>query len=89
MYEFIDHKSNIFVVNDEYEHRKGIAGALHKQYLWRNQSLMSLDTSLHKQFSFIPKPSYNAEARSMLDKFYALALLLCTQDFPISVHERA
>ena len=40
---FIDHKANLFVVNDDYEHKKGIAGALHKQYLsddyiWRTKA---------------------------------------------------
>ena len=48
---FMDHKNNMYVLNNEYENRKSICERLYKIYksydfVWCNQSYTSLATSL-------------------------------------------
>ena len=51
---FIDHKSNIFILNDQYETRKRICDSLFSKFktvdfVWSNQSYTNMATSLLKQ----------------------------------------
>ena len=83
---FIDHKKNMYLLNEEYDARKTLCDKLfdiYKTYdfLWTNQSYTSIATSLFKQLNgFIPESSYNINTRQMLDDFYPKALQWCTTD---------
>lgn len=86
---FIDHRKNMFLLNDEYDTRKSICDKLFKIYKthdfqWSNQSFTAVSTSLFKQISgYLPESSYNVNTRQMLDDFYPRALQWCTaEDIP-------
>lgn len=61
---FIDHKNNMYLLNDEYDTRKVIFHKLFDKYKthdfkWTNQSYTSMATSLFKQMcGYIPESSY-------------------------------
>ena len=89
---FIDHKKNMYLLNEEYNTRKTICDRLFEtfkthDFKWTNQSFTSIGTSLYKQLSgFIPESSYNIHTRQMLDDFYPRALQWCrTDDIPDDV----
>ena len=83
---FIDHKKNMYLLNEEYERRKTICDKLLNIYKthdfkWTNQSYTSIATSLFKQMNgYIPESSYNVNTRQMLDEYYPRALQWCTTD---------
>ena len=83
---FIDHKKNMYLLNEEYYTRKTICDKLFKIYKthdfkWTNQSYTSIATSLFRQLNgYIPESSYNVNTRQMLDDFYPRALQWCTTD---------
>ena len=83
---FIDHKKNMYLLNEEYDTRKTICDKLSNtfethDFVWTNQSYTSIATSLFKQLcGFIQESSYNVTARQMLDDFYPKALQWCTTD---------
>ena len=83
---FIDHKQNMYLLNDEYDVRKSICDKLFDIYKthdfkWTNQSYTSISTNLYKQMSgYLPESSYNVNTRQMLDDFYPRALQWCTTD---------
>ena len=83
---FIDHRKNMYLLNNEYNTRKTVCDKLFNtfkthDFKWTNQSYTSIGTSLFKQISgFIPESSYNVNTRQMLDDFYPRALQWCTTD---------
>ena len=83
---FIDHKKNMYLLNEEYDTRKTICDKLFNtfkthDFKWTNQSYTSISTSLFKQLNgYIPESSYNVNTRQMLDDFYLRALQWCTTD---------
>ena len=83
---FIDHRKNMYLLNEEYNARKTICDKLHNKYKthdfkWANQSYTSISTCLFKQLNgYIPESSYNVNTRQMLDDFYPRALQWCTTD---------
>ena len=83
---FIDHKKNMYLLNEEYNTRKTICDKLFNTFKihdfhWSNQSFTNISTSLFKQLNgFIPESSYNVNTRQMLDDFYPRALQWCTTD---------
>ena len=89
---FIDHKKNMYLLNEEYDTRKTICDKLFNtfkthDFKWTNQSYTSISTSLFKQLNgYIPESSYNVNARQMLDEYYPRALQWCTtEDIPEDV----
>ena len=83
---FIDHKRNMYLLNEEYNTRKTICDKLFNiykthEFKWTNQSYTSISTSLFKQLNgYIPESSYNVHTRQMLDEYYPRALQWCTTD---------
>ena len=83
---FIDHKKNMYLLNEEYDTRKTICDKLFNIYKthdfkWTNQSYTSIATSLFKQLNgYISESSYNVNTRQMLDEYYPRAFQWCTTD---------
>ena len=77
---FMDHKNNMYVLNNEYENRKSICERLYKIYksydfIWCNQSYTSLVTSLFKHMrGYLPDSQYNIKTRESIVDFYPRAL---------------
>ena len=89
---FIDHRNNMFLLNDEYDTRKSICDKLYGLYKthdfkWYNQTYTSLASLLFKQTcGYLPQSTYNVQTREMLDDFYPRALQWCTtEDIPDDV----
>ena len=89
---FIDHKKNMYLLNQEYDARKNISDKPFntfktQDFKWTNQSYTSIGTSLFKQLNgYIPELSYNTKTRQMLDEYYPRALQWCsTDDIPDDV----
>ena len=89
---FIDHKKNMYLLNEEYDTRKTICDKLFNIYKthdfkWTNQSYTSIATCLFKQLNgYILESSYNVHSRQMLDEYYPKALQWCTtNDIPDDV----
>ncbi|XP_068692468.1 uncharacterized protein [Montipora foliosa] len=89
---FIDHRNNMFLLNDEYDIRKSICDKLHDLYKthdfkWMNQTFTSLATALFRQTcGYLPQSTYNVHTREMLDDYYPRALQWCTtEDIPDDV----
>ena len=89
---FIDHKKNMYLLNEEYDTRKTICDKLFntfktQDFKWTNQSYTSIATCLFKQLNgYIPESSYNVKTRQMLDDYYPRALQWCTtNDIPNNV----
>ena len=83
---FIDHKKNMYLLNNDYRKRKSICDRLFKKYkteqfIWTNQSFTNLASSLFKQmFGYLPESTYNVHTREILDDYYPRALQWCTTD---------
>ena len=83
---FMDHKNNMYVLNNECENRKSICERLYKIYnsydfIWCNQSYISLSTSLFKHMrGYLPESQYDTKTREVLDDFYLRALQWCSTD---------
>ena len=83
---FMDHKNNMYVLNNEYENRKSICERLYKIYksydfVWCNQSYTSLPSSLFKHMrGYLPESQYDTKTREVLDDFYPRALQWCSTD---------
>ena len=83
---FMDHKNNMYVLNNEYENRKSICERLYKIYksydfIWCNQSYTSLASSLFKHMrGYLPESQYDTKTREVLDDFYPWALQWCSTD---------
>ena len=81
---FIDRRSNMYVLNDEYETRKQICDCLFNKFktsdfVWSNQSNTNMATSLYKQMcGFLPESSYDVKTQQVLDDFYPKALQWCS-----------
>ncbi|XP_068684491.1 uncharacterized protein [Montipora foliosa] len=89
---FIDHRNNMFLLNDEYDNRKSICDKLHSLYkthdfIWVNQTFTGLASALFKQLcGYLPTSTYNVQTREMLDDYYPRALQWCTtEDIPDDV----
>lgn len=86
---FIDHKKNMYVINDEYDNRKSICDKLFDKYKthdfkWTNQSFTSICSALFEQlYGYLPESTYNLKTREMLDVYYPKALQWCSiEDVP-------
>ena len=86
---FIDHKKNMYLLNEEYATRKTICDKLFSIYKthdfkWTNQSYTSIATNLFNQLNgYIPESSYSVHTRQMLDEYFPRALQWCTtNDIP-------
>ena len=83
---FMDHKNNMYILNNEYETRKSICERLYKIYksydfVWCNQSYTSLATSLFKHVrGYLPESQYDTKTREVLHDFYPQALQWCSTD---------
>ena len=83
---FMDHKNNVYVLNNEYENLKSICERLYKifklyDFVWCNQSYTSLASSLFKHMrGYLPESQYDTKTREVLDDFYPRALQWCSTD---------
>ena len=83
---FMDHKNNMYVLNNEYDTRKQICEQLYKMYkshdfIWCNQSYTTLASSLFKLMrGYLPEYQYNNKTREIIDAFYPRALQWCSTD---------
>ena len=83
---FIDHKQNMYLLNDNYDDRKGLCDTLFNKYRtedfrWVNQTYTSISSSVFKQIcGYLPESSYNVKTREILDQYYPTALQWCTTD---------
>ena len=72
---FLDHKNNMYVLNNEYENRKSISERLYiiyKSYdfIRCNQSYTSLASSLFKHMrGYLPESQYDTKTPEVLDDF--------------------
>lgn len=70
---FIDHRNNMFLLNDDYEMRKNVYVKLYNIYhtedfKWKNQTITKLTSSLFKiQNGYLPESSYNSKVHDELD----------------------
>ena len=75
---FIDHRSNVFVLNDQYETRRRICDSLFDKFKTAdfglsNQSYTNMATSLFKQMcGYLPESCYDTKTQ-VLDDFYPKA----------------
>ena len=73
---FIDHRSNMFILNDQYETRKLICDSLFDKFktadfVWSNQSFTNMAFNLFKQMcGYLPKSNYDVKTQQVLDDFY-------------------
>lgn len=83
---FMDDKSNMYLLNDNYDKRESLCGRLFNKYqtddyIWSNQSYTKMATSLFQQMcGKIPESTYNVHTRQILDDYYPRALQWCTTD---------
>ena len=83
---FIDHKENMYLMNDNYKERKSICNKLFDKFkthdfVWTNQSFTSLSSALFRQiYGYLEESCYNTKTRQILDDFYPRALQWCTTD---------
>lgn len=83
---FIDHKSNMYVLNSEYDARKEICEQLHEifkshDFIWSNQSYTTLASSLFKHMrGYLLESQYNTKTREIIDDNYPRALQWCSTD---------
>ena len=83
---FIDHKKNMYLLNDDYDKRKTLCNKLFNIYKthdfkWTNQTFTSIASTLFRQmYGFLPQSSYNVNTRQMLDDYYPRALQWCTAE---------
>ena len=83
---FIDHRNNMYVLNDQYETRKQICNCLFNKFetadfIWSNQSYTNMATSLYKQMcGLLPESNYDVKTQQVLDAFYPKALQWCSTD---------
>ena len=81
---FIDHRSNMFVLNDQYETRRRICDSLFDKFKTAdfglsNQSYTNMATSLFKQTCrYLPESCYDTKTQQVLDDFYPKALQWCS-----------
>lgn len=78
--EFMDHKNNMYVLNNEYDIKKSICEKLYSKYksydfIWSNQSYTTLASSSFKRLrGYLPESQYDTKTREVLDDFYLRAL---------------
>ena len=83
---FMDHKNNMYVLNNECENRKSICERLYKifksyDFVWCNQSYISFATSLFKHMrGYLPESQYDTKTGEVLDDFYPRALQWCSTE---------
>ena len=81
---FIDHKSNMYILNDQDETRKQICDSLFDKFktadfVWSNQSYTNMATSLFKQMcGYLPESCYDTKTQQVLDDFFPKALQWCS-----------
>ena len=82
---FMDHKKNMYILNNDYDTRKEICRKLFKMYkthdfIWCNQSYTTLASSMFKHMrGYLPESQYDIKTREVLDDFYR-ALQWCTRE---------
>ena len=90
---FIDHRKNMFVLNDDYDNRKRICDKLFDAYRvedfkCKNQTITKLASSLFKrQNGYLPESSYNSKVRDKSDKFEPRALYYCDPKYLKEDHQ--
>lgn len=83
---FIDHKSNMVILNGQYETRKQICDSLFgnfktADFVWSNQSYTNMAVSLFKQMcGYLPESNYDTKTQQVLGDFYPKALQWCSTD---------
>ena len=83
---FMDHKQNMYILNNDYDTRKEICRKLFKMYkthdfIWCNQSYTTLASSMFKHMrGYLPESQYDTKTREVLDDFYPRALQWCTRE---------
>ena len=81
---FLDHKNNMYVLNNEYDLHKEICNELYDKhktndFVWSHQSYTCLATSLYKQMcGYLPESQYDKKTAQVLDDFYLRALQWCS-----------
>lgn len=86
---FIDHKGNMFLLNDNYDRRKNVFQIMLQRYNtldfdWCNQSFTQLASSIFKlQNGFLPQSSYNPRIQKILHDFHPKALRYCNPQIKI------
>lgn len=81
---FIDHRSNMFILNDQYETRKQICDSLFDKFktadfVWSNKSYTNMAVSLFKQMcGYLPESNYHVKTQQVPDDFYPKALQWCS-----------
>ena len=76
---FIDHKSNMYILNDQYKTRKQFDKFKTVDFVWSNQSYTNMATSLFKQMcGYLPESCYDTKTQQVLDDFYPKALQWCS-----------
>ena len=83
---FMDHKHNMYILNNDFDIRKEICRKLFKMYkthdfIWCNQSYTALASSMFKHMrGYLPESQYDTKTREVLDDFYPRALQWCTDE---------
>ena len=83
---FMDHKHNMYILNNDYDIRKEISRKLFKMYkthdfIWCNQSYTALESTMFKHMrGYLPESQYDTKTREVLDDFYPRALQWCTSE---------
>ena len=83
---FMDHKNNMYVLNNDCDTKKQTCEQLHKIYkshdfIWCNQSYTSLASSLFKHMGgYLLESQYNAKTQEIIDDVYPRALQWCSTD---------
>ena len=83
---FMDHKHNMYILNNDYDIRKEISRKLFKMYkthdfIWCNQSYTALESTMFKHMrGYLPESQYDTKTREVLDDFYPRALQCCTSE---------
>ena len=83
---FMDHKHNMYILNNDYDLRKEICRKLFKMYkthdfIWCNQTYTTLASSMFKHMrGYLPKSQYDTKTRKVLDDIYPRALQWCTRE---------
>ena len=82
---FMDHKNNMYVLNNKYENRKSICEPLYKihksyDFIWCNQSYTLLASLFKHMRGYLPESQYDTKTREVHDDFYPRALQWCSTD---------
>ena len=83
---FMDHKHNMYILNNDYDIRKEMCRKLYKMYkthdfIWCNQSYTVLTKSMFKHMrGYLPESQYDTKTQEVIEDFYPRALQWCTTE---------